>query len=99
MVVCHRCDNPPCVNPDHLFLGTPADNSHDRDDKGRQRTPIGEKHGNATVSDRDVLTALSLLAQGATIQWVANRYGVSRQTVFRWKSGQSRGKSLAGVAE
>ena len=52
MVVCHRCDNPPCVNPKHLFLGTSADNMRDRDSK--HRLAFGERHGNAKLTDDDV---------------------------------------------
>lgn len=40
--VCHRCDIPQCVNPEHLFLGTPRDNSDDKMNKGRHRMPDGE---------------------------------------------------------
>lgn len=44
LVICHRCDNPPCVRPDHLFLGTPTDNTADRDRKGRGAFVRGDQH-------------------------------------------------------
>lgn len=48
--VCHRCDNPPCCNPDHLFLGTAQDNMADRSRKGR--TASGDRNGSRTRPDR-----------------------------------------------
>lgn len=50
--VLHRCDNPMCVNPDHLFLGTPKDNATDRTTKGR--TASGEAHGSVTKPESTV---------------------------------------------
>ena len=44
MAVCHTCDNPPCVNPDHLFIGTLSDNAFDRERKGRGRDIRGAKN-------------------------------------------------------
>lgn len=57
MVVCHRCDNPRCVNPNHLFIGSQTDNLHDMIRKGRAklRPQIGTDHGCAKLTEDDVL--------------------------------------------
>lgn len=59
MYVCHQCDNPPCVRPDHLFLGSPAANTKDMVDKGRagatlhpERVPRGDRHGAHTHPEK-----------------------------------------------
>lgn len=53
-LVCHTCDNVQCVNPDHLFLGTEADNMQDKTKKGRAYTPPGEKNGSSKLSNDDI---------------------------------------------
>lgn len=55
MFVCHRCDVPLCVRPDHLFLGTPADNTRDMQQKGRNRKPACRK-GHAFTPENTLLT-------------------------------------------
>lgn len=54
MFVCHKCDNPPCCNPKHLFLGTPQENVDDCFKKGRARREIGEDRYNAKLTESDV---------------------------------------------
>lgn len=86
LFVCHKCDNPGCVNPSHLFLGTPADNMHDAIDKGRIHKVAGERHGNAKLLDQDIPDILAMLASGMSLAAVANHYRISRTTVCNIKN-------------
>lgn len=52
MYVCHHCDNPSCVRPDHLFLGTPSENTQDCMRKGRRNTPAGFKQSPEWIAKR-----------------------------------------------
>lgn len=54
MCVLHRCDNPPCVNPAHLFLGTRVDNNLDREEKGRGGDHKGRRNGRAKLTEDQV---------------------------------------------
>ena len=88
LLICHRCDNGLCVNPDHLFLGTVADNSADMVSKGRHNPNPnrGVAHHNAKLTE-DAIRAIraSSLSQRAT----ARQFGVSKVTVARIKSKES----------
>lgn len=64
--VCHRCDNPACVNPDHLFLGTPADNMADKAAKGRSRR--GEKNNTTKLTERQVILIKGFLRRHPPIK-------------------------------
>ena len=55
LCVCHTCDNPRCINPAHLWLGTMKDNADDRDRKGRCPYPKGQEHGNAKLTNIQVM--------------------------------------------
>ena len=88
--VCHRCDNPPCVNPDHLFLGTARDNSHDREAKGRGNQPRGLANGRAKLSDDDVRGIRRMIRQGFTHRATADEFGVSESYVSNIISGIRR---------
>lgn len=77
LLVLHVCDNPPCVNPDHLFLGTNMDNSRDKHAKGRGKYLRGASHGCAKLSDEDVLRIREASLFGARRIDLAKGHGVS----------------------
>ena len=84
MCVCHRCDNPPCCNPDHLFLGTVADNNADRAAKGRS----ARNKTNRRLSDDDVRAIRAALAAGSKQEPLAEQYGVGTRAISKIKCGQ-----------
>lgn len=78
--VCHRCDNPACVNPSHLFTGTHADNMADRDMKGRLGPRHGEYGSNTKLTEKQVIEIIRLRG-GVTQVTLAERFGVSPSTI------------------
>lgn len=79
LLVCHSCDNPPCVKPGHLFLGTPADNMRDMRDKGRARPPRarGEATSRALLTEAQVRMVRLRHANGETMAALARELRVS----------------------
>ena len=80
MCVLHSCDNPRCVNPAHLFIGTHGDNSHDRDRKGR--TARGERIWNSKLTRYDVAL---IRASTSTAEKIARRFGIHKSLVWKIK--------------
>lgn len=91
---CHRCDNPPCCRPDHLFRGTVVDNAHDRISKGRQASGSavankGAANGRSKLTPDQVAEIRSVYASASrgqrvrrgTVKTLADRFGISERMV------------------
>ena len=91
MEICHRCDNPPCVRPDHLFPGTQKENIADSIDKGRFNTQrerysqdyIGEGNPSAKITQADVIAIRELLMNKRPQRLVAKMFSISKTQVAR----------------
>lgn len=89
MFVCHHCDNPTCVRPDHLFLGTPADNTADMDAKGRRSHMTGargERNPNAKITATD---AAAIRSDSRPSALLAAEYGMSKSGIKHIRRGRT----------
>jgi hypothetical protein len=84
--VLHKCDNPSCVNPDHLFLGTHRDNERDKTEKGRAHR-IGTR--NAKLTEEQVREIRVLSAAGLSQRKIASQFGVTQVTICNVQRGRS----------
>lgn len=89
MLVCHRCDNPPCVNPAHLWLGTEQDNTQDSVQKGRRARQYGAANGFSRFSEADISEIRRAAASGALQKDIAHRFGVDRSTISYILTGKT----------
>lgn len=81
MVICHKCDNPPCLEITHLFIGTQQDNARDMAKKRRQKHapfPKGERHPNSKLTDEDVL---DIFTDDRPRTQIARDYGVGADAI------------------
>lgn len=82
LCVLHHCDNPPCINPDHLFLGTQADNNRDMRAKGRAVYNQGELSSSAKLTNAQALEVRELYAQGSLTQAeIGGRYKIKQPAI------------------
>jgi hypothetical protein len=90
LCVLHKCDNPPCCNPRHLFLGTRSENSLDMHQKGRNVILRGSKIGLAKLTERDIPTIRRLYASGDITQAeIADIYHVHGNTIGKIINGKT----------
>lgn len=86
MLVCHKCDNGLCVNPEHLFLGTHRDNTHDMWNKGRgkagQNHTKGSEHPHAKLTEEQVKSIRLEREAGATYKKICTRYDIDTKTLY-----------------
>jgi len=82
--VCHRCDNPCCVNPEHLFLGTHQENIADRHRKGRSNAPRGEASGRTSITAEQ---ARAIRSDRRSLRLIAADYGMSISGIHGVRSG------------
>jgi len=93
LLVLHRCNNPACCNPSHLYAGSWSDNTKQSVRENRHVDNRGERHGNSKLQPEDIKEILSLRKAGYLQHEIAKRFGISRSQV----SNICRGKSWSHI--
>jgi len=88
LCVLHHCDNPSCVRPDHLFLGTDADNVADMFAKGRSPSRVGEGNGRVKLTWAKVAEIRAAPTSRGVLHRLAQQYGVSWWTIRDIRCGR-----------
>lgn len=89
ILVCHSCDNPPCCNPAHLWLGTDADNSRDRDQKGRTKQGPPRRGPMSNKTKLSASIAIAIIESPEGNKTLARRYGVTASAVYNIRHGKA----------
>jgi hypothetical protein len=77
LFVLHSCDNPLCINPDHLHIGTPQKNMDEMRERGREKKALGEKNRHAKLTNEIVLQIRKEFKQGLTVRGISRKYKIS----------------------
>jgi hypothetical protein len=98
MLACHRCDNPPCCNPAHLYEGSPLSNVADMHARGRANYPTGADSWRSRFSDEQIAQMVSRVAAGETRVAVARDYGCAPAYVGQLYRGVTARSQRLGLA-
>jgi hypothetical protein len=103
--ICHKCDNPRCCNPSHLFAGTHEDNMRDCHAKKRSVHfirpdcfPTGEKSCRSKLKKHQVIQAMKMVSRGLPAWIIAEEFGVSRSAISKIANGKSWRKELSKLS-
>jgi len=91
LLVCHDCDNPPCINPNHLFCGTQNDNIQDKVQKGRSIVNVGEDNPMCYHTSNEIQNILDDIVSGkyTSVNMICNDFDINNQTVHEILRGEA----------